>query len=91
MNSPAEEFVLGDLVHRPAAFLLSEKLNGTVVDLSHDPHRHTAHAIVMWADGEVSTEPLTDIRKGACQAVQLPLMQRLSAWLQGLRRSPAAH
>lgn len=65
MKHLASAFPVGQAVHRPAAFLLGEKLDGKVQSLRIPGPHSRGVALVAWADGSSTEEPVGDLAHGS--------------------------
>ena len=75
---------IGQAVHRPAAFLLGERLNGTVHELRASAlTRSCSGALVAWPDGTFTEEPVDDLAAGATPAPAVSWYRRV--WAQFTR------
>ena len=79
MLRPAFTWHIGQAVHRPAAFLLGEKLDGKVRQLLTGDLTRSNVAWVSWSDGTRTEEPLIDLTAGAFPARKLSWLQRVKA------------
>ena len=82
MTNPSSAWHVGQAVHRPAAFLLGEKLDGKVQELRiSDLTRSLDVAQVTWADGTHTEEPVRDLAAGAFPTRERGWLQRVRAML----------